>query len=233
MPPTNQPVPPAARRELTVKQQRDARRAEKVAALKKKQAAEKRNRVIAIVLGSVAVAAVIGLVITLVVTGGSTREQQQAAGDGDGSSVEGIELFPDVTANHVEGPVTYEQTPPAGGDHAAAWLNCGIYDQPVPTENAVHDLEHGAIWVTYNPDEVTGADLEALRDAVPDTYLTMSPWPDLDAPVVASAWGAQVALDGVDDERLQQFIDAYWQSPDAPEPGAACTGGVDAPGLVT
>lgn len=231
MPPTNQPIPPAARKELTVKQQRDARRAEKVAALKKKQAAEKRNRILAIVLGSVAVAAVVGLVVTLVVTGGSTREQQ-AAGDGDGSDIEGVEVFTDLTANHVEGTVDYEQTPPVGGDHAAAWLNCGIYDQPIPSENAVHDLEHGAVWVTYNPDEVSGADLEALRDAVPDTYITMSPWPDLEAPVVASAWGAQVALDGVDDERLQEFIDAYWRSPDAPEQ-AACTGGVDAPGLVS
>ena len=231
MPPTNQPIPPSARKELTVKQQRDARRAEKVAALKKKQAAEKRNRVLAIVLGSIAVAAVVGLVITLVVTGGSTREQQ-AAGDGDGSGIAGLETFSDVTATHVEGPVDYEQTPPVGGDHAAAWLNCGIYEEPVPTENAVHDLEHGAVWVTYDPDAVSGDDLQVLRDAVPDTYLTMSPWPDLESPVVASAWGAQVALDGVDDERLQQFIDAYWQSPDAPEPGAPCTGGVDAPGLV-
>ena len=56
MPPrdsTSQPIPPAARKELTVKQQRDARRAEKVAALKKKQTAEKRNRTIAISLGAV------------------------------------------------------------------------------------------------------------------------------------------------------------------------------------
>ena len=226
MPPTNQPIPPAARKELSVKQQRDARRAEKVAALKKKQAAEKRNRVIGIVVGAVAVVAVVGLVITLVVTGGGGRDQV-TAGD-----IDGVQTYDDLTQNHVDGTVDYAQSPPVGGDHAAVWLNCGIYNQPVPTENAVHDLEHGAVWVTYNPDQVSGDDLTTLQDSVPDTYITMSPWPDLQAPVVASAWGAQVELTGVDDERLGQFIEAYRQGPQTPEPGAACTGGVEGPGRV-
>lgn len=225
------PIPPSARKELTVKQQRDARRAEKVAALKKKQAAEKRNRIIAITLGSVAVVAVVGLVITTVVLNGSDRAPQ-AIGSGDGSSVEGVQTFEGLTANHVEGSVDYDQSPAVGGDHAGAWLNCATYSEPVPNENTVHSLEHGAVWVTYNPDSVNGDDIETLRASLPETYVTLSPFPDLQAPVVASAWGAQVELDGVDDPRLQQFLDAYWQSPNAPEPGAACSGGVDAPGKV-
>lgn len=229
MPPTNQPIPPAARAELSVKQQREARRAEKVAQLKKKQAAEKRNRLIAIVIGSVAVVAVIGLVITLVVSSGARSISSDGASTG---AIKGLQTYDNLTQTHVDGTVDYAQTPPVGGDHAAAWLNCGIYDQPVPTENAVHDLEHGAVWVTYNPDEVTGDDLTALRNSVPNTYITMSPWPDLQAPVVASAWGAQVELTGVDDKRLGRFIRQYRQSPDAPERGALCTGGLDAPGRV-
>lgn len=232
MPPSNRPIPPAARKELTVKQQRDARRAEKVAALKKKQAAEKRNRIIAIVLGSVSLVVVIGLIVTLVVTNGS-RRAPQAIGSGDGSAIEGVQTFSGLTAGHVQGPVDYPQSPPAGGEHAGAWVNCATYTEPVPNENAVHDLEHGAVWITYNADDVTGDDLTTLQDAVPDTFVTLSPFPDLQAPVVASAWGAQVELDGVDDPRLQEFIDAYWQAPSAPEAGAPCTGGIDAPGKLT
>ena len=235
MPPQNQRP---ASDSLSVKQQRDARRAEKVAALKKRQAAERRNRLIGIILGSVAALAVVALVITLVVTSGNSNNTDAQSTDNDvagtaDDSIEGLMRFDDLTANHVAGTVDYTQTPPVGGDHNAVWLNCGVYSEPVPNENAVHDLEHGAVWVTYNPDEVTGDDLSALRDALPDTYITLSPWPDLESPVVASAWGAQIDLDGADDARLQQFIDMFWQSPDAPEPGAPCTGGVDGPGLVS
>ena len=52
---------------------------------------------------------------------------------------------------HVPGPVQYPVTPPVGGDHNATWMNCGVYDKPVPSERAVHNLEHGAVWITYRP----------------------------------------------------------------------------------
>lgn len=55
----------------------------------------------------------------------------------------------------------------------------------------------------------------------------MSPYPDLPAPVVATAWGEQIRLDGVDDLRLGQFVSAFRQGPQTPEPGTACTGGGD------
>ena len=122
--------------------------------------------------------------------------------------------------------------PPAGGPHWAVWLNCGIYTEPQQNERAVHDLEHGAVWITYDANKVTGSALEALRKRVPATYAVLSPYPGLSAPVVVSAWGAQLKLTGVNDKRLDTFIQKYWQSPDAPEPGAPCTGGVDGPGRI-
>lgn len=228
MPPRDsQPTPPAARKELTVKQQRDARRAEKVAALKARQRKEKRNRLIAIIGGSLVGAIILGFIVTVVVTGATPKTPPADI------SITGLKTFSKLTSTHVTTPVKYGQTPPVGGDHAAIWLNCGVYDRPVPTENAVHDLEHGAVWVTYDADKVKGADLAKLRASVPSTYITLSPFAGLPSPVVASAWGAQVQLTGVDDARLKQFIDKYRQSATAPEPGAVCTGGLDAPGKVS
>ena len=49
---------------------------------------------------------------------------------------------------------------------------------------------------------------------------------------MASAWGKQIELTGASDPRLDEFIKAYRQGPQTPEPGAACTGGIDAPGKV-
>ena len=229
MPPRNpgpQPVPPAARGELTVKQQRAARRADKLAAYRKQQATEKRNRIIGIVSASVGAVAALGLVIAVVVTSNLPKANPEAI------TIAGLQTYPNVTAGHVEGPVDYAQNPPAGGEHAPAWLNCGVYTEPVPNENAVHAQEHGAVWVTYDPDLVTGDALTTLQASVPSTYSVLSPMPDLQAPVIVSAWANQVELDGVDDPRLQEFVDNFWQGGDAPEAGASCTGGIDAPGRI-
>jgi hypothetical protein len=60
----------------------------------------------------------------------------------------------------------------------------------------------------------------------------MSPYPGLQAPVVASAWGNQVELDGVDDPRLADFVTKFWRSADVPEPTATCSGAIDGPGRI-
>lgn len=212
---------------LTVKQQREKRRAEKVAALKKKQQAEKvRNRIT--VLGSIAAGAgVLSLIIAVVITSATPPVDPSTI------EVEGVQEIEALQATHVQTAVEYDQTPPAGGPHNPAWLNCGIYEEPVPNENAVHSLEHGAVWVTYDPAQLSEEEIGQLRGSVPSTYMIVSPFDGLDAPVYASAWGYQIALDGVDDPRLDDFIVKYRQSPEAPEPGALCSQAVDGPGKIS
>ncbi|MFB2554364.1 DUF3105 domain-containing protein [Herbiconiux liangxiaofengii] len=222
-------LPPKAKdqaKKLTVKQEREARRAEKVAEMIAIQKRQQRNRRIGWIGGSAAGLVALGLVITFVVTSAEPKVDPASISIGE------LQTYDNLTSNHVTGTVDYAQTPPAGGDHNAVWLNCGVYDQPVPNENAVHALEHGAVWVTYDPAVVDEAGVETLRSKLPDTYVVLSPFEGLPAPVVASAWGNQVQLDGVDDERLGDFVTKFWRSNDAPEPGAACTGGLDATGKV-
>src|SRR5919106_1309524 len=67
------------------------------------------------------------------------------------AKIEGVESFGKQSNDHVSGTVPYDQTPPVGGDHAAKWQNCGFYSEPVANENAVHSLEHGAVWIAYKP----------------------------------------------------------------------------------
>ena len=135
--------------------------------------------------------------------------------------------FADLDATHTSEDVTYEQTPPVGGDHHPTWQNCGFYTEPVIEEHAVHSLEHGAVWLTYDPD-LPGSEIDTLRRlADRHTYLLVSPFEGVDG-VVASAWGVQVELDGAADERLEPFLVKYLQGPQTPEPGAACSGGVGA-----
>lgn len=128
------------------------------------------------------------------------------------------------TTRHVDGGVAYDQTPPAGGDHDPAWLECGVYDEPVREENAVHSLEHGTVWVTYRPG-LDEAGIRTLAAAVPDESV-VSPYDGLKAPVVVTVWGAQLALTGPDDPRLVLFLAEYGDGHTSPEPFASCAGGV-------
>lgn len=224
---TPRPEPAPDGRTLTVKEQRAAARAQKTAEFKRQEAKRRRNRRIGIGAGIVGGVAIVGLVVASLVL--APKPPSYTAG-GTGAEIEGVELF-DNTSEHVEGPVDYPQNPPAGGPHHQVWLNCGVYEQPVPNENAVHSLEHGALWVTYDP-ALPEADVEALRGLMPRDYIVLSPYEGLDATVALSGWNSQLKVDSVDDPRIGEFIEEYWKSASVPEPGALCTGAYDAPGKV-
>lgn len=133
-------------------------------------------------------------------------------------------------AQHVEGPVNYPQKPAVGGDHAGQWQNCGFYSQPIRNENAVHSLEHGAVWIGYSPD-LPEEEIDRLESLAANEDLALvSPVADMEAPVVASSWGRQLAVDSASDPRLKKFLDRFVNGPLTPEPGASCSGGVSSAG---
>lgn len=141
----------------------------------------------------------------------------------------GVQTFANLARNHVNGPVQYPQNPPVGGNHNPVWLNCGIYSSPVPNENAVHSMEHGAVWITYQPN-LPANEVSALQKLVgKNTYVILSPYPGLPAPVVASAWGVQAKYANASDPNLARFMNYYRQGPQTPEQGAACDGGTGTP----
>lgn len=157
-----------------------------------------------------------------------TEEQPPSEGGADSdeaATLDGVQTFRDLSQGHVPGPVTYPQTPPVGGEHADQWLNCGLYREPVASENAVHSMEHGAVWITYGDD----VDPETLRGFAEREHVLISPFEGLPSPIVASAWGVQLALDDPDDPRLELFVETFASGPQTPEPGAPCNGGIGQP----
>ena len=162
------------------------------------------------------------LLIAVVLTG-TLNEPIGGVPDGSEEVAVGVAL-------HVEGDIYTENEVPAGGEHAPIWANCGFYTEPVAAENAVHSLEHGAVWITYRSD-LASDQIEILRGlARPREKVMASPVPDQGSPVIATAWGTQLQLDGADDSRLDQFVVEFAGSVTAPEPGGACSGGVGSPG---
>ncbi|AAZ54678.1 hypothetical protein JCM3263A_03870 [Thermobifida fusca] len=146
-------------------------------------------------------------------------------------NIEGLKEYTGLTRKHVTEDVDYEQSPPVGGDHHAAWQNCGVYDAPLRDLHAVHSLEHGAVWITYRPDLPEDEVKKLAEFYTPGSYVLVSPYEgDMPAPIVASAWGLQLGVESADDPRLPRFLRAYERGPQTPEPGAACHGAV---GLTT
>ena len=145
---------------------------------------------------------------------------------GDGNSYPGA-----LEHQHVSGPVTYAVVPPVGGPHNATWMNAGVYTQPIPSERALHNLEHGAVWITYDPN-LPKAQIAALTAFVgrqslisepqqgagvanqANRYLDLSPWANssLPSPIVLSSWGYQLAVTSPTDPRMQQFVNTLRNS---------------------
>ncbi|MFD6426631.1 DUF3105 domain-containing protein [Streptomyces sp. NPDC060198] len=202
-----------------------ARRAKLEEARRKERGRERRVRIFTISAAVVVVAA-------LVVGGGylmtKADDKDKAEAKVKTDAIAGERSWDKLTQNHVETPVSYPMNPPVGGDHNPVWMNCNadVYTEAIPKENAVHSMEHGAVWVTYNS-KAAEADVKALTERVKATpYSLMSPLEDQADPLILSAWGKQVAVTSASDPRVAQFFTTYVQGAQTPEPGAACTGGI-------
>jgi hypothetical protein len=174
-----------------------------------------------IIIGLIAAVFIAGFAALVIV---DARQKAESTPPGE---VQTYDVGP--AGDHTQGDVDYAQTPPAGGAHNDVWQNCGFYDEPITDEVAVHSLEHGAVWITYTPD-VPQDEIERLRDlSEGNDYVLVSPYPDQGSPIVATAWGKQLALESAEDSNLERFVNAYTQGPQTPEPGALCTDGVGDP----
>ncbi len=191
------------------------------------QSRERRNRLITIVISTVVVAGLVGFGSYVFLQESEKKEKATAQAK---APVKGEKSWDakKLGRDHVTEDVSYPMTPPVGGDHHQVWMNCDrdVYKKEIPKVNAVHSLEHGAVWVTYN-DKASDADVEKLAEKVGKTsYSMMSPVKDQTGALMLSAWGKQVTVDSAADPRVDQFFTKYVQGPQTPEPGAACTGGM-------
>ncbi|MER5468655.1 DUF3105 domain-containing protein [Streptomyces sp. NPDC002935] len=196
------------------------------------RARERRNRILVIATSAVVVA---GLVVGGVVLVRSQSDKKDTPSDSKTASghfvtgTDGVKTWKGTLArNHVTKTVTYPMEPPVGGDHNQVWMNCNgdVYTKAVNNMNAVHSLEHGAVWVTYN-DKASDADVKALAAKVKKTpYTLMSPVEDQKDPIMLSAWGKQRSVTGASDKNVDAFFSQFVQGKQTPEPGAACTNGL-------
>ena len=124
----------------------------------------------------------------------------------------------------VEGSaVTYNSSPPASGPHYPVWANFQEFSTPIEDGYLVHSLEHGAVALLYKCDGAACATtLDGLRkvkdslasdplcDPAVRVRVLIAPYPKMDVPVAAVAWGWTYKAQCVDVPTLSQFAKDHY-----------------------
>jgi hypothetical protein len=179
----------------------------------------------------------IGGVVAVALIAGLFYLGSRSIGDGGANAardIQGAVILPDPGAGHVDGDISYTSEIPAGGQHNPVWQNCGIYEEPIRTENAIHSMEHGAVWIAYNAD-LPADQVEQLRELIRDersrlrNFYILSPKEGLSSPIIVTAWRAQLKVDNASDDNILKFMQRFHIGPYTPERGATCSGGAGEP----
>jgi hypothetical protein len=188
--------------------------------------------------GNIVLGGIVGIVALSIIGYGVwySWDASKPFGERRSQQIEGLQNYraKDVkwlTQNHVTGKVKYQTSPPVGGNHNGSWENCqgDVYAKQIPSEHAVHSLEHGAVWVTYNPDLPQAQIDELAKKVKGKDYMLMSPYPGLDKPISLQAWGFQLKVDNASDKRIDEFITQFRLNASV-ESGAACSNGLTVTG---
>lgn len=160
----------------------------------------------------------------LVGTGGAAGTALDAAsddvispGDDAGSCEALVESHPEEGFNHLTrcDPTTYMTNPPSSGNHYGDWAMYQTYTTPFRAGFWVHNLEHGAVVITYNcpagcPDEV--AQVQSFIDSLSNDCdplpkrIILLPDPDLDVRFAASAWTFTIKAPCFNRAAFAQFV---------------------------
>ena len=156
--------------------------------------------------GSILVLALVGYGIFIFVRNSVPQENDRST------------AIPILPASHIQVGAeheAYNSNPPTSGPHYEVPAKPGFREEPIADEHLVHSLEHGLIWISYNP-RVGEAVKEKLRTLLtPWTVITAREANDTD--IAVAAWGRLDAfnlddgssLSEVDEARIKDFIKRY------------------------
>ena len=111
----------------------------------------------------------------------------------------------------------YNSNPPTSGSHYAKEAEWGVYQNELPDEQLVHNLEHGGIWISYKPniDPAIKAKLDLIGNRYKETVI-VTPRAKNDSMIALASWGRLEKLDNFDEAEIINFIDANKNK--SPEP---------------
>ncbi len=210
---------PASRRGMTKSQIRAERR-------QRSQSRKKRRRTFYLAGGSLlAIVFILSLTLSPGLGGGHTGGATHTGEGGSLNTGGPVPLDPDRGNAHIapgvagtgyatrpatSGPHWFASETPVGVPAPARW---GIYDEPLPDEVLVHNLEHGGIGIHYDCPDGCDELIEQLEDLIPRNraQFILSPYTGIGngERIALTAWRHHLFTDEFDEELFLDFIDAY------------------------
>ena len=165
--------------------------------------------------------------IAFTVLAGGGREVDTEAAPVDDYPYAELQMFPPDPGGRRHFPQgetydDYNSNPPTSGPHTAA-VQPGVYDDPVPKEHIVHNMEHGHVAVWYNcnagaqPLDSAGCDnlRQQLGVIVTDANndgkrVVMTRYANMEGRIALTAWQFLDTLDEFDAQRVRTFVDTFY-----------------------
>lgn len=121
---------------------------------------------------------------------------------------------PSQGRNHVQPQAThpeYSSNPPTSGWHSPSTVKVGFYEEEIPDEQIIHNLEHGDIWISYRPDidQVIKEELKKFKGS----KVIITPRSANDTDIALVAWTRldkfDIENDTLNKSRIDNFIKRY------------------------
>ena len=101
----------------------------------------------------------------------------------------------------------YNSNPPTSGSHYGQTVNWGVYQDELPDESVIHNLEHGGIWISYQPsiDEAIIEKINEVGRKYPGSVV-VAPRAANDSLIALASWGRLEKLSSFDEQLIIEFI---------------------------
>ena len=146
----------------------------------------------------------------------------------------GVNIPVMASARHIdlgEQHESYNNDPPTSGPHYVQPAQAGFYDEALPDEQLVHNLEHGYIVIWYNCTGLGDSDCQTLKTKIKTVLdnakpialtgtkkLIAVPRPNMDTLIVLTSWGRIDRLTSFNKAEMMEYINDFRNH--SPEPAA-------------